>query len=67
MLRTTAATQQNDVSSRSHTVFTMSIVQYREGARPITGTAVHVQHQNLYHFCTRCFLSSLHACVPSLF
>ena len=27
-----------DVSARSHTVFTLSVVQYREGHQPITGT-----------------------------
>ena len=37
-LRQTAATGQNDVSSRSHTVFTLSAVQYRDGGQqPITG------------------------------
>lgn len=37
-LRQTAATGQNDVSSRSHTVFTISAVQYRDGGQqPITG------------------------------
>ncbi len=36
-LRTTASTALNDVSSRSHTVFTISVVQYRDGNKPVTG------------------------------
>jgi len=36
-LRQTASTAQNDVSSRSHTVFTISVVQYRDGHQPVTG------------------------------
>ncbi len=36
-LRATASTALNDVSSRSHTVFTISIVQYRDGNKPVTG------------------------------
>eukprot|EP00197_Chlamydomonas_leiostraca_P006322 CAMPEP_0202863706 /NCGR_PEP_ID=MMETSP1391-20130828/4234_1 /ASSEMBLY_ACC=CAM_ASM_000867 /TAXON_ID=1034604 /ORGANISM="Chlamydomonas leiostraca, Strain SAG 11-49" /LENGTH=396 /DNA_ID=CAMNT_0049543365 /DNA_START=31 /DNA_END=1218 /DNA_ORIENTATION=+ len=36
-LRATASTNQNDVSSRSHTVFTISVVQYRDGNKPVTG------------------------------
>ncbi|GFH14354.1 kinesin-like protein [Haematococcus lacustris] len=35
--RSTASTAQNDVSSRSHTIFTLSVVQRRDGQRPITG------------------------------
>lgn len=36
-LRATASTHQNDVSSRSHTCFTISVVQYRDGCKPVTG------------------------------
>ncbi|GAX74811.1 hypothetical protein CEUSTIGMA_g2258.t1 [Chlamydomonas eustigma] len=36
-MRQVAATGQNDVSSRSHTVFTLSIVQHRDKQQPITG------------------------------
>lgn len=36
-LRMTAATSQNDVSSRSHTVFTLSVVQQRDARKPVTG------------------------------
>ncbi|KAG2484404.1 hypothetical protein HYH03_016818 [Edaphochlamys debaryana] len=36
-LRSTAATAANDVSSRSHTVFTVSVVTYRGDQQPVTG------------------------------
>ncbi|KAG2446452.1 hypothetical protein HYH02_008444 [Chlamydomonas schloesseri] len=36
-LRATAATAANDVSSRSHTVFTVSVVTYRGEQQPVTG------------------------------
>ncbi|PNG99370.1 Kinesin-like protein KIF17, partial [Tetrabaena socialis] len=37
-LRATAATAANDVSSRSHTVFTVSVVTYRgDNQQPVTG------------------------------
>jgi ribosomal protein L31 len=36
-LRSTSSTLQNDVSSRSHTVFTLSVVQQRDVRKPVTG------------------------------
>ena len=42
-LRTTASTHHNDVSSRSHTVFTLSVVQQRDTRKPVTG----VFHQSV--------------------
>lgn len=36
-LRATSATAANDVSSRSHTVFTVSVVTYRGEQQPVTG------------------------------
>lgn len=65
-LRQTAATGQNEASSRSHTVFTILVVRYRDGQPPITGMRQQQHSAQSFH-CAKGGISRLHLQIMTTF